>query len=96
VILVAWVVNPVAWVVSPVARIVNPVARVVSPVARIVNLVVWVLIQPVEAFVAEPVIMPVTAVDDMVDDGIEVIGHLYIPKDAMYETVKAASVGNDP
>jgi len=32
----------------------------------------------------------------MVDDGIEVIGHLYIPENAMYEAVHTVSVGDDP
>ena len=55
-----------------------------------------ILIQPVEAFVAESIVIPVAAVDDMVDDGIEMIGHLYIPENATYEAMQCASIGDDP
>jgi len=54
------------------------------------------LIEPVEAFVAESIVMSVAGVGDMVNDGIEMISRLYIPEDAMYEAMQAVSVGDDP
>jgi hypothetical protein len=66
-------------------------------VVRRVSLMQWLApIQPVETFVAESVVIPVAAVNDMVDHGIDVVAHLYIPEDAVYETMQAAPVGDDP